>query len=108
MKIFKSAILITITILAFFSCQKEINFDNNGVSVGLLKKDVSGDCLPVIVNGNFKKDSVLTNANYVDVQVTVSTPGTFDIRSDTVNGYAFSKAGSVVFGINIIRLYASG
>lgn len=108
MKIFKSAIIIVIPILAFFSCQKEINFDNNGVSVGLLKKDVAGDCLPVVVNGDFKKDSVLTNANYVDVQVTVSSPGTFDIRSDTVNGYAFSKAGSVVFGINTIRLYASG
>ena len=108
MKIFKSVIIIATPILAFFSCQKEINFDNNGVSVGLLKKDVSGDCLPVVVNGNFKKDSVLTAANYVDVQVTVSTPGTFDIRSDTVNGYAFSKAGSVVFGINTIRLYASG
>jgi hypothetical protein len=108
MKFFKSAIIIAIPILAFFSCQKEINFDNNGVSVGLLKKDIAGDCLPVIVNGNFKKDSVLTNANYVDVQVTVSSPGTFDIRSDTVNGYSFSKAGSVVFGINTIRLYASG
>jgi hypothetical protein len=108
MKFFKSAIIIAIPILAFFSCQKEINFDNNGVSVGLLKKDIAGDCLPVVVNGNFKKDSVLTNANYVDVQVTVSSPGTFDIRSDTVNGYAFSKAGSVVFGINTIRLYASG
>ena len=108
MKIFKSVILIAVTIMAFLSCQKELSFDNGGVSAGTLKKGTGGDCLPVVVTGVFKKDSVLTSANYVDIQINVSTPGTFDIRTDTVNGYAFSKAGSVVFGINTVRLYASG
>ena len=108
MKIFKSVILIAVTIMAFLSCQKELSFDNGGVSAGTLKKGTGGDCLPVVVTGVFKKDSVLTNTNFVDVQVNVSTPGTFDIRTDTVNGYAFSKAGSVVTGINTIRLYAIG
>ncbi len=108
MKIFKSVILVAVIILAFLSCQKEINFDNGGLSAGTLKKDAAGDCLPVTVNGIFKKDSDLTNNNYVDVQINVSTPGTFDIKSDTVNGFSFSKTGNVVFGINTIRLYATG
>ena len=44
----------------------------------------------------------------MDVQVNVSNPGTFDIKSDTVNGFSFRKAGSVVFGLNTIRPYAAG
>lgn len=108
MKIFKSTLLVLATLLAFSSCQKELEFDNNGVSIGTLKKDASGDCLPVTVNGVFKVDSVLTNALFVDVQVNVTNPGTFDIRTDTVNGFSFARQGSVVFGTNTIRLYPSG
>jgi len=108
MKIFKSIVLVAAVFATFLSCQKELAFDNSGASAGLLKKDASGNCLPVTVNGIFKKDSVLTNTNFVDVQVNISFPGTFDIKSDTVNGYSFSKTGSVVLGTNTIRLYAAG
>jgi hypothetical protein len=108
MKIFKSVILIVTVFLAFLSCQKELVFDNNGLSAGAFKKDGAGNCQPVVVNGVFKVDSVLTNALFVDIQVNATTPGTFDIKSDTINGYSFSKAGTVVFGINTIRLYPSG
>lgn len=108
MKILKSTFLVLAILLAFFSCQKELKFDDNGISVGTLKKDASGDCLPVTVNGVFKVDSVLTNAIFVDVQVNVTTPGTFDIKSDTVNGFSFARQGSVVFGTNTIRLFPSG
>lgn len=108
MKIFKSVILIVTAFLAFHSCQKELIFSSNGDSTGVFKKDGSGNCLPVVVTGVFKVDSVLTNSFFVDIQVNVSTPGTFDIKSDTVNGYSFHKTGTVVFGINTIRLYPSG
>ncbi|MGF2412671.1 MAG: hypothetical protein ACQUYJ_10100, partial [Ferruginibacter sp.] len=94
--------------LTFLSCQKELEYDNNGASTGSFKKDAAGDCLPVVVNGVFKVDSVLSNALFVDVQVNVSFPGTFNIISDTVNGYSFSKTGNVVLGLNTIRLYPSG
>ena len=109
MKIFKSIILaLTVFTTFLLSCQKELAFDSNGVSIGTFKKDAAGDCLPATVNGIFKVDSVLTNALFVDVQVNASSPGTFDIRSDTVNGYYFSRAESVVLGTNTIRLYPGG
>jgi hypothetical protein len=109
MKIFKSIAFAAAVIVTFLSCQKEISFDTGGKSIGEFLKDAGGDCTPAIVNGIFKQDTVLaTDANFVDVQVTVSTPGTFDIKSDTVNGYSFSKTGSVTFGNNTIRLYATG
>jgi hypothetical protein len=109
MKVFKSIALAAAVIVAFLSCQKEISFDTGGKSVGTFLKDAGGDCAPTNVNGIFKQDTALAlDANYIDVQVTVTTPGTFDIKSDTVNGYSFSKTGSVAFGNNTIRLYASG
>ena len=108
MKIFKKFFTVAAIFVAFLSCQKELSFDNGGVSAGSFKKDVAGDCAPVTVNGIFKVDSVLSNAQYVDVEVSVTTPGNFEIRSDTVNGFSFRKVGSVVFGANTIRLYPSG
>lgn len=108
MKIFKLLITAILTSAVFLSCQKELKFDANGTSSGTLKKDGSDNCTPVTVNGIFKADSVLNASHFVDVQVNVSVPGTFEIKSDTINGYSFRKVGSVVFGINTIRLYASG
>jgi hypothetical protein len=108
MRMLKSIIFAATTFLVFASCQKELKFDNTGLSAGTFKKDAGGDCGSITVNGIFKKDSVLTTANFVDVQVNVSYPGTFDIKSDAVNGYSFSKTGSVVLGANTVRLYAAG
>ncbi len=100
--------LVAFCSIALIACQKEIKFDDNGKSVGVLAKDAAGDCIPVTINGVYKVDSALTADNFVDVKVNVTIPGTFEIKSDTVNGYSFRKVGSVVFGTNTIRLYASG
>ena len=108
MKIIKFATVVLSVFIAFSSCQKQLDFETGGVSVGTLQSSVTGDCSPVIVNGVFKVDSILTNDNYVDVTVDVSILGSFDIKSDTINGYSFSKAGTVATGMNTIRLYASG
>lgn len=108
MKIIKSFFLAITVTVAFLACQKELKFDSNGTSSGTLKKDGAGNCAPVTVNGIYKVDSLLNASHFIDVQVNVSVPGSFDIKSDTVNGISFRKAGSVVFGANTVRLYASG
>ncbi|MEO8417077.1 MAG: hypothetical protein ABI472_25660 [Ginsengibacter sp.] len=108
MKIIKFATILLSALLAFTSCQKQIDFESGGISVGTLKSAVSGDCSPIVVNGIFQDDSVLNNNNYVDVKVNVTIAGSFDIKSDTINGYSFHKAGTVGTGLNTIRLYASG
>jgi len=82
------------------ACKK--NEDPSGESVGKLLST------PAIINGIFKVDSVLTADNYVDVQIEVSIGGSFDIKSDSINGYSFKKIGTVSTGVNTIRLYASG
>ncbi len=108
MRIVKQMLAGAMAIVLFSGCQKELSFDTNGLSEGSLKSAITGDCLPVTVFGTFKVDSVQTNANYVDVKVDVSIPGTFDVKSDTVNGYSFHKTGNVGSGLNTIRLYPSG
>lgn len=95
-------------LLLFSSCQKNMDAGADGDSVGSLKSALTGECMPVTVNGIFKVDSVLNNDNYVDVQVNVTVAGTFEIKTDTINGYSFKKTGTVGTGLNTIRLYASG
>lgn len=107
MKFLKAVTFLTCMALGFWACQKELNFD--GGSLGAFKKDAGGNCLPVVVNGIFQADTVLRlNTNYVDVEVICSVGGTFEIKSDTINGYSFYKSGNVGSGVNTIRLYASG
>ena len=108
MKIFRSLILVVSAAILVLSCQKELKFDDSGVAKSIFKKDLSGDCLPVVVNGIFRVDSVLSKTQYVDVQVNTSVPGTYEVRSDTVNGFSFRSLGFAVFGNNTIRLYPNG
>lgn len=61
--------------------------------------------MPVTVNGIYKKDTLLNSANYIDVQLNISTTGTYDIRTDTVNGYSFRGVGAAgITGLNTVRL----
>lgn len=92
--------------LLFSSCKK--TDDPTGVSVGTFKDSTNGDCLRYVTNGIYVVDSVLTNNNYVDVEIEVTMGGTFEIKSDTINGFSFYKKGTVGKGLNRIRLYASG
>jgi hypothetical protein len=97
MKLLKVLVFGILIAGSFFACQKELKFD--GGSVGAFKKDASGNCLPITVNGIFKADSTIaTNANFVDVELIATIAGSFQISSDTVNGYSFYKAGNLGTG----------
>lgn len=106
MKVIRTSLLLVIAALMYLSCQRELFFDR--VSSGKLKKDAVGNCSPVAANGIFSVNTILTDSDFVEVQVAVTTAGTYDIRSDTVNGYFFANTGAVVKGTNTIRLYAKG
>jgi len=106
MKISQTLLLLTIVVLIQFSCQRELFFD--GVSTGVLKKDQSGNCLSIKVSGVYNIDSLFTDKNFIEVQIDVSFGGTYDITSDTVNGYFFHQSGKVERGVSTIHLPASG
>ena len=97
--------------VSFFisSCQKELSYEA-GLGKGTLMKDAAGECLPFNVNGSYNKDSLLKpTINYVDIQVSVSEPGSYFIKTDSINGYSFYAAGFfTVQGLNTVRLIGSG
>lgn len=105
-------ILSLLTLFLFSSCGKEYSVEGGGgasSSVGELSKDAFGGCLPINVQGVYKTDSLLGAGNFIEVQVVVTTPGTYVISSDTVNGYYFRATG--VFnlpGTNTVRLLGAG
>jgi hypothetical protein len=103
--LFLSTLFIT---LLLASCSRELSFEIKK-SRGTLKSPISGSCLPSIISGVYNKDSVLTAANYIDMQVNVFTRGRYLIQSDTLNGFSFKGEGFVdSSGINTVRLYAKG
>lgn len=107
---FVKYLLAAITSIVFISaCQKELDFTLDGLAHGGLKSASTGDCMPSTVYGIYKADSLLDNTNFIDVQVNLNATGTYDIKSDTVNGYSFRGTGTLgATGINTVRLYAAG
>ena len=107
----KSLRILTVFLTAAFifsSCQKELSLEL-GNAKGTLKEDATGDCLPVLINGSYQKDTLLKPTNYVDVQVNFTESGSYVIKSDTINGYTFGASGAVsATGLSTIRLLGSG
>jgi hypothetical protein len=91
------------------ACQKDYSAES-GTAKGNIVKDAAGDCMPITVNGAFVKDVVLAaGTNYADVQVNIIQLGTYNIKSDTVNGYFFSATGyAAIEGLTTVRLIAIG
>jgi hypothetical protein len=105
--------LIPITLGKFTS---KINLSGNGTgggtgggtSVGTLGA-TAGTCAPVTNNGTFTQGIVLNSTNTVTVQVNVTTPGTYIISTNSVNGVSFSKSGTFTStGVNSIILVGAG
>jgi hypothetical protein len=88
-------LLIPALIILFIACQKELSFETSGTpSVGTLQSDVNGDCLPKNVAGSYVAGTALVAAsNYIEVTVDVTTPGSYTIATDTVNGFYFRGTG---------------
>jgi hypothetical protein len=59
--------------------------------------------------GTYTQGTALTSANKVDIQVNVSTPGTWTISTTTVTGFSFSGSGTfTTTGVQTITLNGSG
>ncbi|MGH2563886.1 MAG: hypothetical protein ACRDE5_05205, partial [Ginsengibacter sp.] len=81
---------------------------SNGTSTGVLG-DSSGNCKPVTLSGIYSQGIMLTAANTVQVQVTVASPGTYTITTNTVNGITFSKTGTFTStGVQNVTLTGAG
>jgi len=111
MKILNTITVILVSLFLITSCQKELYFE--GTSSGSLKTDTLGtDCMPSKVVGYYQADSALNgpiSGNYIEVQVNVTYPGDYTIKTDTVNGYYFIGTGTFGnIGVDSVRLYGYG
>lgn len=77
-------------------------------SAGVLGDSV-GNCKPVTKNGNYTQGISLSAINTVQVQATVTVPGTYKIFTDPVNGISFSGTGTFTSaGVKNVVLNGSG
>jgi len=92
-------------------CKKELSLESGNIqSEGSLQSDVTGDCLPKTVNGAYSAGSALVAiANYIMVDVNVTSAGSYLIYTDTVNGYYFKATGVfTALGTNTVKLIGNG
>ena len=95
-------------LVVFSSCQKEISSEAGTPSAGFLQND-AGDCMPMNVLGNYIANKNLNDTNVIEVSVTVATPGSYTIFTDTVNGYYFRGQGSFAnAGTAVVKLKGFG
>lgn len=95
MKSLKCLIIVLSSFLLLVGCAKELSFENGiplTVASGSLKS-ISGNCMPVSINGKYVNNTALTDSNYVIVQVNFTSPGTYTISTDTANGFSFQGSG---------------
>ncbi|MEO7311742.1 MAG: hypothetical protein ABIX01_15165 [Chitinophagaceae bacterium] len=102
-----------------YSCQKEFSIEgagiagsgdtNSGTSAGSLG-GTPGACANAVVNGVYAQGVSLTDSTkYLTVSVTITTPGTYTIGTDTVNGIYFLKSGTFTdSGTQSVTLKAFG
>ena len=90
------------------ACQKQSSIENIvSQASGSLLKTTSGDCAAVTMGGTYVQNSTLGTSNYMDVQVNFTVIGNYEIKSDTVNGYAFKATGQATLpGVQTVRLFS--
>jgi hypothetical protein len=100
------ALLVVISSLIFVSCQRELS---PYLSKGYLLKDSNGNCSEVTVNGVYNIMQQLNNSSSIEVDVNITSPGSYSISTDTVNGYFFNATGDIsTVGTSRIKLKGSG
>jgi len=103
--------LTTLLITAgLFSCSKEYSAETGAFTTakGTLH-DNTGSCYTSTVVGNYYTGIKLTDSNYLQVQVNVTTAGNYAVTTDTVNGFSFKDAGIFnATGVQTIKLKAAG
>jgi hypothetical protein len=110
MKLILSFALVILS-LGIFSCKKEKSLENSkvGSSAGSLQSESTGECLPKNLQGVYVVGTALGSTNYIEVDIDVTTAGSYAISSDTINGYYFAGSGEFAnTGSNTVKLVGKG
>ena len=70
---------------------------------------IAGNCSPITASGIFTQGIALDPTNTIQVQVTVTQAGAFNLSTNTINGVTFTKAGSFAStGVQNVVLTGTG
>ena len=102
--------LLNLSVIVFvIACQRGISPYTDAISSGNLSKDNNGNCEPVTIGGNYHAQQNLTDSNYIEADVNITLPGSYNITTDTINGYSFKAIGTFAnTGLNHVKLSAAG
>jgi len=98
-RLFFILLLFIIGTTVFVSCQKDYSIETtNGLNApaNAVLIDSLGNCESIVIKGSYNADTVLTDSNYLMINLGVLAPGKYKIHSDTVNGFWFNDSGYVL------------
>lgn len=103
-------------ILIFFSgCVKEYSYEggtSTGISTGTAVFTYTGGnatCTGAVIKGNFQAAVVTNTSNTVQLQVSVTKIGTYNISTSSINGIVFSAHGTfTITGLQTITFVGTG
>ncbi len=92
------------------SCSFTVSVTPAGVTKSVYSfVGANSNCAGAILSGNYIAGIALTAENTVELKVTVTTPGAFSIKTDTLDGISFSASGTFAStGSQAIVLKGSG
>ncbi len=100
----------------FTSCEKELSVENGGTQTGVIGGTAvytlagsPGTCTVATVSGIYKVGTALDVSNTITVSVNVTTIGTYNISTNSLNGISFTGSGAfITTGEQTITLAGSG
>ena len=114
---FPTTIIVSFFLLFFIllltRCEKEYSYEGGPVSTGgtaVYTLDKTGDsCTAYSISGSYLTGLALSASNTVQLEVTVTTIGTYTLSTSTVNGISFSGSGTFTStGVQTIVLTGTG
>ena len=98
---------LLLTVLLFSNCKKEYSYEGGVAVFSLLA--ANGSCVDPVLSGDYILGSALNLDNTVQLQVNVTVPGKFSLKTNSRSGFLFSTSGSLSdTGAQTIILTGSG
>lgn len=103
------------SIFLLVKCSKDYSYEgglvngNTSGTAGFTFLGAGGACTGSIVSGNYYTGNLLTGANTVQLQVSVTAIGSYNVSTSSVDGFQFSGAGNFTdTGVQTITLKGVG
>jgi hypothetical protein len=98
---------LLLTVLLFSNCKKEYSYEGGVAEFSMLA--ANGSCADPVLSGDYILGSSLNLDNTVQLQVNVTVPGRFSLKTNSRSGFLFSASGSLSdTGVQTIILTGSG